>query len=147
MKFILAILPFVLNLSFLNASEFVETKFDQAKQKNEKILLHFYASWCPTCKTQKEVLDKLQKDGFLKDITLFTVNFDTQTDFMKKLNVTDQSTFVSFFGEFETGRQNGIIKEKDIKNYLETTLISKTFKDQLNKIKENLNQRIPANLK
>lgn len=55
-------------------------------------VLFFHASWCPQCR----MLDDDIQTGLdtLSDVTIYKVNYDTETDLRKKYNVTQQTTFV-----------------------------------------------------
>jgi peroxiredoxin len=117
--------------------------FQQSQKNNEKILLHFHADWCPTCKAQKKVLSKLSQEGALKGITVYEVNYDEETAFKKEMKVTQQATFISFYGGAESGRVTGITGEEEIKTYIDNTLVKLTLKDQLRLMKETSAKRIP----
>jgi len=131
-----SIFIFLASILFVGAAQaetpFTLDAFHQSQKKNEKILLVFFADWCPTCKTQKKVLTQLEKDGFLKGLTTYEVNYDKETDFKKELKITQQSTFVSFYGNVETARSTGITNADEIKKYLSNSLVNLTLKDQLN---------------
>ena len=81
---------------------FTIEKFHASQEAGDKILLHFHADWCPTCKTQKKILSQLEPSGVLKPITVYTVDYDKETEFKKEMKVTAQSTFISFFGKIAT---------------------------------------------
>ncbi len=117
--------------------------FHQSQKNDEKLLLHFHADWCPTCKAQKKVLAKLAKAGKLSGITIFTVDYDKEVEFKKEMKVNQQSTFISFYGGVETGRISGITREEDIKKFLDTSLVSLELKDQLRLMKEASAAKVP----
>jgi peroxiredoxin len=118
-------------------------KFRQSQKQNEKILLLFFADWCPTCKAQKKVLSKLDQEDFLKGLTIYEVNYDQETEFKKEMKVTQQSTFISFYGPAESGRSTGTTNEEEIKKYITTTLTSLTLKDQLRLVREAGMKKMP----
>ena len=137
MKLISSFLLFLFMTSQVwSETPFTKDAFKKSQTTNEKILLVFFADWCPTCKAQKKVLTKLERDGFLKGLTVFEVNYDDEVDFKKELKVTQQSTLVSFYGTVESGRSTGITSESDIKSFLNTSLVSLTLKDQLKLLNE-----------
>src|SRR5271156_1816629 len=96
------------SLSALADAPFTKEAFQQSQKNGEKILLHFHADWCPTCKAQKKVLTKLDGEGGLKGITVYTVDYDKETAFKQDMHVTQQATFIAFYGTPETGRVTGI---------------------------------------
>lgn len=117
--------------------------FHQSQKLDEKILLHFHAEWCPTCKVQKTVLKKLDGEGFLKGVTVYTVDYDKETDFKKEMKINHQSTFISFYGAAETGRADSITQEFEIRNFLTDKLIKLTLDDRLNLIKAGMAGKVP----
>lgn len=122
---------------------FTMDAFRQSQVNNEKILLVFFADWCPTCQTQNKVLTKIEKEDPFNDITIYNVNYDKEVDFKKEMKVTGQSTLVSFFGGVESGRTTGITSEDSIKKYLSETLTSLTLKDQLRLMREETARKLP----
>lgn len=117
--------------------------FQKAQKNNEKILLHFHADWCPTCRVQKKVLAKLEAEGILKEITVYSVDFDNESTLKKDLKVNQQSTFIAYLGGVESGRATGITNEADIKSFVESRLIKITLTEQLQLIKEASASKIP----
>ncbi len=138
------VLLLLLSLFFGTAraeAPFTLDAFHQSQKQNEKILLIFFADWCPTCQAQKKVLSRLEND--LKGITVYNVNYDKEVDFKKEMKVTQQSTFISFYGGVESGRSTGVTSEDGIKKYLSDTLTSLTLKDQLRLMSEEAAKKIP----
>ncbi len=126
---------------------FTPENFQAAQKNNEKILLHFQADWCPTCRTQKEKLAGLEKDGVLRGIKLFSVDYDKETEFKRELKVTAQSTLVAFQGTLETGRQTGATGEKVLKEFIEKNLTALTLTRKLELMKAASSIQIPADKK
>ena len=86
---------------------FDKARFDAALAKGEPVIVDFAASWCPTCKAQKPIVQGLMSEPKLKPVTLFVADYDTEVALKKQLNVTQQSTFVVFKGGKEVGRSTG----------------------------------------
>lgn len=79
-----------------------------ADQKaGRSILLHVTAPWCPTCKAQKVVIEKLAADPAYKDFVIVDLDFDTGGQALRALNARSQSTLIAWKGEKETGRSAG----------------------------------------
>jgi len=75
-------------LSYIKTSE-----GELASIVNDKRVLFFHASWCPTCKT----LDKDISSNLLKipvGVTIAQLDFDKEIDLKKKYGVTLQHTLV-----------------------------------------------------
>ena len=152
MKFLKLYRTVFLSLLFVSTSAFADTPFtksafESAQKRNEKIVLDFYADWCPTCKVQAQSLKKLDEQGELKNLTIFKVDFDNEEALKKSLNVNAQSTLVTFYGNIETGRSTGITNEKDLNAFLTKSLKSLTLKDQLRMMKEASQSKLPADKK
>jgi len=92
--------------------------FAKAQSENSKILLHFYAEWCPTCVRQTKTIDSLKADPSLTGVNIFRVDFDSQADLKKAFQITTPSTFVALKGREELGRSNGKTSEKDLKEFI-----------------------------
>ena len=86
---------------------FNKAAFDAALAKGRPVIVDFAASWCPTCKAQKPIVQGLLAEPKLKPVTLFLADFDTEVALKKQLGVTQQSTFVVFKDGKEVGRSTG----------------------------------------
>ena len=100
------------------AKEDSTKKIENFLQKNERVLVHVHADWCPSCKTQKKILSSLDKDSY----KLLEVDFDKDKDFLKKNKVFQQSMLLSFINGKETGRVFGITKKEKIVGFIEKKL-------------------------
>ena len=88
-------------------STFDQAAFAAARKDGKPILVHIWASWCPTCAQQKPILDKLSADPDFKDLIIMKVDFDSQKDIVRTFNAQSQSTLIVFHGEREQGRSVG----------------------------------------
>jgi thiol-disulfide isomerase/thioredoxin len=86
---------------------FTESAFDKAVAAGQPVVLAVHASWCPTCKAQRPIMDALVHEPKRKDLTLFVADFDTEAALKKRLRIVQQSTFVVFKGGKEVGRSTG----------------------------------------
>jgi thioredoxin 1 len=81
--------------------------FESALAAGRPVIVDFAASWCPTCKAQKPIVDALLVEPKRKEVTLFKADYDTESALKSRLHVTQQSTFVVFKGGKEVGRSTG----------------------------------------
>lgn len=86
---------------------FDQKTFDDLRAAGKPAVAHFHAAWCPTCKAQQRVLVELLSDPEFKNLTVLSVDFDTERALRSALNVSKQSTFVVFKGNKEVGRSTG----------------------------------------
>jgi len=96
--------------------------FEAAQASNLPILLDVSAPWCPTCKAQKPILEKLTADPAYKDLKVFEIDFDSQTDLLRTLHVQKQSTLIVYKGKAEQGRSTGDTTEASISTLLHKSL-------------------------
>ncbi len=89
------------------AKPFDQQAFDAAQAAGKPILVHVTAPWCPTCKAQAPILSKLRDEPRYKDLVSFSIDFDSQKELLRKLNVQQQSTLIVFKGKSEMGRSTG----------------------------------------
>jgi thiol-disulfide isomerase/thioredoxin len=86
---------------------FRQATFDKAVAAGQPVIVDIQASWCPTCKAQRPIVESLLRDPKMKSVTLFSADFDTEQALKKQLRVVQQSTFVVFKGGKEVGRSTG----------------------------------------
>ncbi len=86
---------------------FDQKAFDAAQAAGKPILVEVSAPWCPICKAQAPILSRLRNDPKFKELVSFDIDFDSQKELLKKLNVQKQSTLIVFKGKQETGRSTG----------------------------------------
>lgn len=92
-----------------------------AEKAGQPVALHFHADWCPTCKAQDKTLQTLKDEKGL-DLTILTVNYDTEKDLKKRFNVRTQSTLVVLKGPKEVARLAGDTSADGIRNALRAAL-------------------------
>jgi thioredoxin 1 len=89
----------------------------QAEKAGIPVALHFHADWCPTCKAQTIMLNKLKAEPGL-DITVLVADYDNQGDLKKRFSVRGQSTLVVLKGSKEVTRLVGDTSAEGIRNAL-----------------------------
>lgn len=101
---------------------FTPEAFAKAQAAGQSILVEVHAPWCPTCKAQKPILDKLTSSAPLNKLTVFSVDFDSQKEALRQLRAGQQSTLIAFKGKDETGRSVGDTRETSIETLLKSAL-------------------------
>ena len=101
---------------------FDNAAFDAAQQAGKPVLVEIHADWCPTCKAQKPVLDKLSGQPKYSGIERFRVDYDAQKDLVKHFKAKMQSTLVVFRGKDEVARSVGETDEGQIRALLDKAL-------------------------
>lgn len=99
-----------------------QAEFDRLTQAGQSVVVHVAATWCPTCKAQRPILEKLMKQPAYKDVTMLTVDFDSQKRIVKAFKVTMQSTLVGFKGKQEVARSVGDTTEAGLTGLFQKTL-------------------------
>ncbi len=105
-----ALLSFSVLSTFAFAGDikpYSQQTFDTLTQAGKPVVVDVSATWCPTCKAQKPILDGLMQQPAYKDVTLLTVDYDDDKPVLKKFNVRQQSTLVAFKGAQEVARSTG----------------------------------------
>jgi thioredoxin 1 len=101
---------------------FDEKSFAAAQAQGNSILVDISAPWCPTCRAQKPIIEKLSANPQYDGLTIFEVDFDTRKDVLRKFDARVQSTLIVFKGDKETGRSVGATGESDIANLMHKAL-------------------------
>ena len=101
---------------------FSQESFDALTSAGKPVVLDISATWCPTCKAQKPIIDSLMKQPGYKDVTLMTIDFDTDKATLKKFKVGTQSTLVAFKAAQEVGRSIGDTSQEGLEGLFKKTL-------------------------
>jgi thioredoxin 1 len=104
------------------AVPFSAEAFSAAQASGSPILVEIHADWCPTCKAQNPILDKLTSAAKFKDLKIFRVDFDAMKPVVREFGAQMQSTLIVFKGTAEQGRSVGDTKEASIEALLDKSL-------------------------
>ncbi len=101
---------------------FNQQDFDKLTQEGKPVLLDISATWCPTCKEQKPIVEGLMKQPAYKDVTLMTIDFDSAKPTLKMFKVNMQSTLIAFKGSKEVARSVGDTTPSGIEGLVRKTV-------------------------
>jgi thioredoxin 1 len=101
---------------------FNKARFDAALAQGKPVIVDFSATWCPTCKEQKPIVEGLLKEPRLQPVTFFVADYDTEIALKKRLGITMQSTFVVFKHGKEVGRATGQTEKQAIADLFDKAL-------------------------
>ena len=91
----------------LQATKYSAATLADAQKTGRPVLVEIHAPWCPTCKAQAPILDKLLSSDKYKSFVTLAMDFDTQKDDVKAVKATMQSTLIVYKGNKEVGRSVG----------------------------------------
>ncbi len=86
------------------------------------VVLAVHASWCPTCKAQGVILDKLMRAPAYRGVTLFVIDFDTAKPLLSRLKVDQRATLIAYKGKKEVARSSFETEPAAIESMLKKAL-------------------------
>ena len=96
--------------------------FEAAQAAGRPILVQISAPWCPICRAQKPILAALSADPRFKTLAVFTIDFDTQRELVRRFGAQMQSTLIVYRGGTEVARSVGETQPEWIDQLLEKAL-------------------------
>ena len=78
---------------------FTDERFEELQAEGAVILVDVWASWCPTCAQQQEVLAAFQDEHPDADFHILEVDFDDRKDLVTRFEAPRQSTLILYRGE------------------------------------------------
>lgn len=115
---LIAVLAFTTSVHASQTRAFDPKAFEAAQKAGRPILVDITASWCPTCKAQKPLLEEMAAKPKFKDLVVFEVDFDSQKDVVRRFKAQSQSTLITFKGQKEVGRSVGDTRRESIEDLL-----------------------------
>lgn len=105
-----------LGSSAIAASQpYEQAAFNQARKDGGPVLLMIHADWCPTCRAQAPVVEKLAAKPEFSKFRIFRMDYDKEKNGMvMALRVNRQSALLVFKGGKEVGRSIGETNEDAI---------------------------------
>lgn len=101
---------------------YTQAEFDRLTHDGKPVVVDVSATWCPTCKAQKPIVESLMKQPAYKDVTVLSVDFDAEKPTLRKFKVSMQSTLVAFKGQKEVGRSTGDTTPEGLEGLIKKTV-------------------------
>jgi thioredoxin-like negative regulator of GroEL len=101
---------------------YTQDKLDALNRSGKPVLVFIYADWCPVCRAQDAVLEKLLPTDEFRPIVTLKVDFDAQRPVVKAFGVRHQSTLIVFKGGREVARVTGETDRERIAELLRKVL-------------------------
>ena len=98
--------------------------FDKLVAARQPFAVVLHADWCPTCRAQAPVLKELAATPEFQRLTILIADFDREKALRQTLNVSQQSTIVTFSGGREAARASGYTDRARLAPLLRTALAS-----------------------
>jgi thioredoxin 1 len=95
---------------------------EQAQNAGKPVIVFVTASWCPNCRAQQPIVETLTKDPAFSEAVLFVVDFDSDKQALRDLNVTMQSTLIAFKGKTERKRSTAVTDPEQIRTLFQSAL-------------------------
>lgn len=96
----LILLPlFTLPALALEKEPFTQERFEALQAAGEVVLIDVFASWCPTCKKQQEVLTQFRAENPNAEFHILVVDFDKDKDWVRHFRAPRQSTLLLYVGD------------------------------------------------
>jgi thioredoxin 1 len=109
---------FALSANALTIDDYSPAAIKKAESSGQAYALVFHADWCPTCRAQAKVFNQLKTDPALKNVTVYNVDYDGETELKKALKVRGQSTVIAYKGAKEVARSVADTSKDGLKQLL-----------------------------
>lgn len=83
----------------LEKEKFTMERFEALQQQGAVIMVDIFATWCPTCARQQEVIADYRANNPDKAFHILEVDFDDQKEWVRHFRAPRQSTILLYAGE------------------------------------------------
>jgi len=83
----------------LEKESFTPERFEALQAAGEVVLIDVYATWCPTCARQQQVLSEYRASNPDKQFHILEIDFDNNKEWVRHFRAPRQSTLLLYTGE------------------------------------------------
>ena len=118
----------------MSTIEITNQNFQETLEKNEIVLLDFWASWCGPCKMFGPIFEKVATQ--FPDIKFGKVNTEVEQELSASFQIRSIPTLMAFRQNILLFSQPGVLPEEALKD-----LISQIKALDMNKVKEEIAEK------
>jgi thioredoxin 1 len=89
------------------------TKFSELINKEQPVLVDFYADWCGPCQTMMPILKEV-KDALGDSVSILKINIDKNQSIATRFQVRGVPTFMLYKNGKQVWRQSGLIQKSEL---------------------------------
>lgn len=120
---VICALPLVLAVAGeASARPFDRAAFEAALGSGQPVIVHVTAPWCPICRAQHPILERLMTEPRFGGFQLFEIDFDNDKASVRAVGARLQSTLILYKGGKEIARTVGDREQGWIEDLLEKAL-------------------------
>lgn len=103
-----------------------KTNFTETIEKNQVVLVDFYADWCGPCKALHPTLEALDEE-FKGKVSITKINIDKNPELSQQFDVKSIPALFYFKNGKMVGRQNGLQPKNVLSKNLNNLLTNNQF--------------------
>lgn len=85
--------------SAVTKEHFTEARYNELRESGAVFLVDVYATWCPVCAKQQDVLAAYGKNNPELNLAVLVVDYDTDKEWVRHFRAPRQSTLLLYAGE------------------------------------------------
>ena len=90
--------------------------FEKDVKNNENVLVDFYATWCPPCKSLSPIVEEIEKEN--ADIKFLKINVDDEQELAIEYGIMSVPTLVFIKNGEPVDKSVGLISKKELQAFL-----------------------------
>lgn len=90
--------------------------FEKEVKNNENVLVDFYETWCPPCKSLSPIVEEIEKEN--ADIKFLKINVDDEQELAIEYGIMSVPTLVFIKNGEPVDKSVGLISKKELQAFL-----------------------------